>query len=279
MTILTAQIPTNDVELVKFWGLFVARELRRLGRVKFNAEDMLQSVFLALVARKVVEKFWAGVGEWSHALTVTAPEAAMMLGITLGDFLAHQIAVLDTDMALLPVDVKGQRVKDGAGYTSPHALYLFTDVVALGATTHFPNQGKLWLPEPKPPSVAQWLAYLTVAIRNASANVTRTWVRHDSKEHAPDCFKQFRDQETGEVRFEETLVDAVAEGAVEQSFNVTALFKRAPGLRTRVTDEGKNFFDLLKDGYSIREATKEIGLTRHEQRVLSIHVGELLLLL
>lgn len=276
-TMMTPQIPTTNDELVKYWSLFVASELRRLGRTKFNAEDMLQSVFLSLFARGVVEKFWAGAQERSHPLVVAASDAARMLGITWEAFVMHQIVAEGTEEGLAPVDTEGKR--GGAfGVTDHQALYLFTDVVALSATVTFPDQGTLWLPEPKKPTVAQWRAYLGVAVRNASANVTRSWSRHESKEHAPDRFKQFRDPETGAVRFEESLVDEVAQGAVEQSFDVSSLLKRAPGLGTRRTSEGKNFFDLLKDGYSIREATREVRLSRQEKRVLSRHVGELVLL-
>lgn len=271
-TTMTPQIPTTNEELVKYWSLFVASELRRLGRTKFNAEDMLQSVFLSLFARGVVEKFWAGARERSHPLVVAASDAARMLGITWEAFEAHQIAAEGSDEGLSPVDSEGKR--GGAfGVTSRKALYLFTDVVALSATVAFPDQGTLWLPEPKEPTVAQWRAYLHVAIRNASANVTRSWSRHESREHAPDRFKQFRDAETGAVRFEEILVDEVAQASVEQCFDVSSMLKRAPGLGTRRTNEGKNFFDLLKDGYSIREATRELRLSRQEKRVLSRHVG------
>lgn len=275
MATMTATIPQNNDELVKYWGLFVASELRRLGRVKFNAEDMLQSVFLSLIARGVVEKFWAGVAERSHPLTVNGTDAARMLGISWEGFQAHQEKSEGTDEGLAPVDAEGHRVDGNVAATGTR--YLFAEVIVLAGSVNFPDQGELWLPEPRKPTVGQWRTYLAVAIRNASANVTRTWARRCSREHAPDHFTQFRDSD-GVMRFEELLPDVSAEASMEQGLSVALLRKRAPGLETRRTAEGMNFFDLLREGYTIREATKAIGLTRYEQRVLAKHVEGLVLL-
>jgi hypothetical protein len=271
MATMTPQIPTTNEELVKYWSLFIASELRRYGRVKFNAEDMIQSVYTALFARGVVQKFWEGAAERSHPLTVCAYDAARMLGLTWEAFQTHQRVAEGGDDALLPVDTDGKKTTADVGCLKTQ--YLFSDVVALSASVTLPNQGVLWLPEPKQPTVAQWRAYLGKSVRNASANVTRSWSRHEAREHAPDRFKQFREVETGALRFEESLVDQTAEATIEQSFNVITLLKHVPALETRRTWEGKNFFDLLRDGYTIREATREVRLNRHEQRVLSLHVG------
>lgn len=270
MTTLNLTVPRNLDDLARHWQLFIVRELRRAGRVKFNAEDVLSYVLVKLIEKDVVKKFHEGAREQSHPLTVTATEAAKMLGISLGDFLAFQV---ESEDSLVPVTEKGQPTEDGVGYTSPKALYLFTEVVALAASTTFPNQGVQEFPATREPSVAQWKSYLATSVRNHSANFMRSHVRHASREHAPECFSQFRNLD-GEPDFEGRLVDTTAEAAIEQAFDVAALLKRAPGLRDRRTDDDKSFFELLREGYTIREASKAVRLTRRELKVLAAHIGE-----
>jgi len=269
MTALTATIPADLNELARHWTKFILTELRRRGRVKFNAEDVLAHVMLKLCESNVVSKFHAGTREQSHPLTVSAVETAGMLGISLGDFLAFQV---ESEDSLAPVSFSGKPVEDGMGYTSPKARYMFCDVIALSASVAFPNQGVQVLPAHKEPTVSQWKAYLSQAVGNHSANYTRSYQRHESREHAPDHFAQFRSEEG--MIFEDRLVDESAEATIEQAFNVAALLKRAPGLQTRKTTDDKCFFDLLRDGYTLREASKAVGLNKHELKVLTAHVGE-----
>lgn len=273
MSTLTLTVPRDNVEMANHWQGFIVRELRRSGRIKFNAEDVLQYVMLKLCEANIVAKFLAGAGEQSHPLTVTADEAAKMLGITLPAFLSFQVESSDS---LDPMDSRGQPVPNGEGYTSPKALYRFTDVVALSASVAFPEQGVQVFPPPKEPSVAQWKAYLTTAVRNHSSNYTRTHKRRASREYLADYFFEFRGREEGEapVEFESRLVDDSAEATIEQTFNVVALLKQAPGLQTRTSNGGQTFFEMLQSGYTIREASKAVGLTRRECKVLAAHVGE-----
>jgi len=270
MTNLNLTVPRDLNDLAHHWQGFIVRELRRTGRVKYNAEDVLAHVLMKLVQSDIVNKFHAGKCEQSHPLTVDAGETAKMLGISLGDLLAFQV---ESDDSLDPVDAKGQPIPGGLGYTSPSARYLFTDVIALSATTTFPDQGVQEFPAPREPSVAQWKAYLSTAVRNHSANYTRTHHRRAGSEYLADNFFEFRSEEGG-IEFESRLVDETAEASIEQAFNVAALLKRAPGLRDRKSAEDKTFFDLLQDGYTIREASKAVGLSRHERKVLAAHIGE-----
>ena len=276
MTTLTVPATLND--LGRHWQGFILQTLKRLGRVKFNAEDVFGYVMLKLCEADVVTKFHAGTGEQNHPLTVSVEEASKMLGITAGDFLAFQV---ESEDSLTPVSYHGKPVADGLGYTSPKARYLFADVIALSATVTFPNQGVQEMPSPKLATVAQWKQYLTTAVSNHSANYARTHYRRCRLEHAPDAFYQFRTDEGG-VEFEARLVDPTAGSAsVEQALEVQDLLKEAPGLHTRrvtVMVEGKsteqNFFDLLGSGYTIREASKAVKLTRQELKVIQTHLGE-----
>ena len=264
-------VPRTLDELALHWRAFVIRELRRTGRQKFNAEDVLAHVMMKLVESDIVNKFHAGSGERSHPLTVTASEAAGMLGISLGDFLSFQV---ESDDFLPAVDVKGRPREDGLGYTSPKALFLFADVIALSASMTFPNQGKQEIPGPKEATVAQWRTYLSRAVANHSANFTRSHYRHNRLEHAPDYFgNTFRDKETGMVDFEDRLVDTTTTEVIDQTINVVTLFQEAPGLLKKRSEDNKSFMELLADGYTIREASKAVGLSKQDQQVLTAHLG------
>ena len=59
-----------------------------------------------------------------------------------------------------------------------------------------------------------------------------------------------------------------------RSLEVQDLLKSAPGLQTRRNAEDLNFFDLLREGYTIREASKMLKLSRQEMKVLMAHIGE-----
>lgn len=273
---MTETIPTSNEELVSVWGVFVADELRRLGRVRFNAEDMIQSVFLGLFKSQVVQKFWEGVKERSHPFTVSATDAARMLGLTWEDFLRHQKVAEGGEEWLQPRNQYGDQPVGVE--TLSTSYFRFAEVVALSATVVFPNQGELWLPEPKAPTVAQWRKYLAVSIRNASANVTRTWSRRASREHAPDRFRRFRDLETHEVRFEDNLVDDGPVRTVDSTLAASMMIKANPWLKQRTDTEGRNFFDLLKDGLTIKEALKILEPTLQQRRRLATHLKGVFLL-
>ena len=258
-------IPKNDNELARDWAKFIAQTLRNRNRISFNFEDVFQDILLKLVMSKVVEKFWAGVAERSHPLTVTAEEAANMLGISLGEFISFQIESKDS---LAPVNGKGQPIPDGLGYSSPGALYLFADVIVLGASVVFAGQGVQQLPPPKDPTVSQFRAYLLVAIHNHVSNVCRRHSRKFNKEHAPDHFACFRTSE-GTIEFEGSLIDDEAVSDIENGAEAGLMFRRTPGIMTKKSKDEKTVFDLIHEGYSIAEAAKACRLTRHELRVLT----------
>lgn len=267
------KIPENNDELVQ-WTPFIANELRRYGRVKFHAEDMMQSVFLSLIQRQVVQKFWTGIKERGYPLTVVGTDAARMLGITWDAFCAYQTAAMGTEK--LPPVVKDDTMSSDVA--DPRTRYYFTDVLALSAVAVFPDQGTLWLPEPKAPEVRQWCAYLSVAVRNASANVTRTWRRRASREFTPTPLGKGGASNLAES-FEDTLVDETGGWEAGQDtcfqFELSFMLRKAPGLAERRSEDGKTIFELIQDGYSLREAMREAGLTRFEQRVLQRNMEEL----
>jgi len=330
---MTMTIPRDLNDLAKHWQGFVVQTLRRTGRVKFNAEDVLGYVMLKLCEVNVVAKFHAGSVEQNHPLAVDAEQAAKMLGLTPKAFMSfqtysrtplnvvtaqgkpyvggfqehpnmefffslvrdgkHSMSDIVRGGVLPDFDPAFYKNMDSAismwsqlvqrarklQFTGPESRYLFADVIALSATETFPNQGLLEMPAPKVATVAQWKQYLTTSVSNHSANYARTHHRRCSLEHAPDAFRQFRTDEGG-VEFEPRLVDVLAEAAVEQGFDARALLKDAPGLQTRRTTvviEGEskdlNFFDLLLAGYTIREATKAVGLSRHEIKVLQARIA------
>ena len=267
MGLIPQEIPKTDEELARQWQPYILKTLMRLGRVKFNAEDVFGYVNLRLIEAQVVAKFWAGVREQSHALTVSAEEAADMLGITLGQFVSFQI---ESEDSLDPVTVHGKPVPNGMGFASPKARFLFTDVIALSSSVTFPEQGVQKMPPPHQPTLGQWRCYLDRAIRNASTNFARSWSRHCSKEHAPDYFGGlFRDPD-GALAFEDSLVDARA--LPEEALAGSDLFRQAPKLMSRVDKDGTSFSALLQE-FSFREAAKMAKLTAREIRIVRSFMG------
>ncbi len=288
---MTPSIPKNLDEMARDWSKHILCELQKHGRVKFHAEDVLSAVMLRLVESNITAKFWEGVAEQSHVLYVTVSQAAKMLGITVGAFLAHQIECVGSErLEPAGMRVKGEDVpvEPGTGYTSPNAIYLFDEVMTLAATKHFPDQIAAELPVARPPTVSQWKAYLTRAVLNNSANYCRHNARHFAREHQPDMWSCFRNTE-GELAFEELIEDPQATHgrsikerggpnvtsieALEARMDLAALINRAPGLKNKKTPEGADFFDLILNGSTFREAVRAVGLTKRERQVILQHLG------
>lgn len=169
-------VPETYDELAREYGTFVADRVGRYNKVNRNLDDLIQYIWMQLIAGKVLEKY---VDRARSTLppTLTAVEVAKYLGLTIEVFLDAQARYHKK---------KGSRRKAPPWMPTPledgdplseQSVYLAQDVEALNEMMDQPrnNVGKRTAEQVMPFVGAHgFRAYLTQAIHNHYANWCRT---------------------------------------------------------------------------------------------------------
>jgi DNA-directed RNA polymerase specialized sigma24 family protein len=186
-------VPRDYNELVKDYGSFVARVIRRYDSVGRHAADLYQDCWASLLSSDVLTKFQMSLAKPS--LTMTGEQAAIFLDVRFPTFatamwVKHIGRVLpdgtrDMRGGWMPLPLKGT-------YSSRKAIYKTSDILALREAGRLKRRSpEAELPElpasDSTPTRGRFESYLTSAIHNHFANFCRSKERKDKDIYLAPC--------------------------------------------------------------------------------------------
>lgn len=244
-------IPRTNDELVRDYAGLVVRLVGHLNRRPENMEDILQSVWLALVSGRVVEKFWERARR-TRPEALTTEEVCLHLGISVESWVAAQGGATHW----LPVPLAGEA-------TSLDALWAADDIERYATTAHEHHE-RVAESEHLIPTVtaANFRTYLYNAVHNAFANWCRTNHRRN-KDRVLDCFPDGRAAMAMAAYREDVEPFDVLTDPYALTRRMGATVEVRHALRALdLGDAEPDFVALLADGYTAVEAAKKLSLSR-----------------
>jgi len=243
-------VPANYNDLVRDFGAFVSKVVQRYNNVPRHSADLLQDVWMHLIASDVLAKFWANLQKPPR--TLTGLQAAEYCNVSFKNFKTNiWRRTWGRDKGWwVPLPIKGY-------YTKPDALYKTEEIIKLRESGVFQTCLSDTLPElPGGACVAtrgRFESYLTTCIHNHFANFCRTRERRDQDVYlAP--------REDGSA-WESHLHDCDGVAPDEVADLSRALNK--------LGDTGRDVLRLLEDGYTLTEACQRLDLSINSLRLVA----------
>jgi hypothetical protein len=246
-------VPRDYNELVKNYGGFVARVLRRYDAIGRHTMDLNQDCWCALLASDVLAKFWASLAKPSQ--TMTGAQAAAYLDVKFRTFfMPYYVIFLSRKQGTwFPQPVKGR-------YTSQDTLWNTADIVKLRELGRYKVSSRLNPDEPLPelpvsssvPTKSRFEAYLTVAIHNHFANFCRSKERKDKDIYLAPC--------TDGTAWESSVADGGGDSPEECAEVRIAMEK--------LGESGQEVLSLLDQGYTLTEACSRSAVSIAKIRML-----------
>lgn len=263
---MTDLIPRTNDEFAREYSGYVAKLVSRLNNRPENFADLLQSIWLKLLESDIVGKFHERAHE-SRPEALTTEEVCLHLGITTDSWVdlqaRHQLGC--SGLGWMPCPIAGDA-------TSLDALWSTDEVERYEPHAHQHHEmvGESERLIPRATS-AQFRTYVQRAVHNAYANWCRTNNRRN-KDRLIDAFPdQMYRRDEGEAFSLDDLFDAVQDterpaARMEASIDVRSVMER-------LGPQAGTFFDLLSEGYTLREAAKRLKYDRFETQRLVLRLG------
>jgi DNA-directed RNA polymerase specialized sigma24 family protein len=244
MSIVAFVIPADYEILVRDFSPFVAKVVQRYNNVPRHAQDILQDVWMHLVASDVLAKFQKSLVKGQP--TMTGAQAAAYCDVSFHTFSVPFYVMYRSRKrgSWFPTPIEG-------GYSSQKAVWSTLDIIKLRDMNRFRADSRLNpdQPLPEPPvgpvvvTRGRFEAYLTTCIHNHFANFCRTRERRDQDVYlAP--------REDG-IAWESGIVDC-SESPEECADLRIAISK--------LGDSGRDVLALLDQGYTLTEACSRVSI-------------------
>jgi len=247
-------VPSDYNQLVRDFGPFVSKVVQRYNNVPRHTADLLQDVWMHLIASDVLSKFKANFAK-SAPQTMTALEAADFCDVSHRNFFGHiQVLTRGRDKGKsrwVPLPVSG-------GYASKSAVFMIADIVRLRSEARFVTRLNPDQPLPQvAPGVTvtrgRFEAYLTRCIHNHFANFCRTRERRDQDVYLAPM--------ADGTAWEAGLHDCDSATPEERADLNLALSK--------LGDSGKDILELMDSGYTLSEACQRMNISVGSLRLVA----------